>query len=288
MLFRSVIVGANITNPGAGYTSVPNTYIVTDSGGYGARIKSAIDAIFIVALNKKAHKIVPSISHSQYKDTSIESVLNIADKDTNLHNEYKFQLNKSLEMPTTNLVASHYNEAHSMAGSNSVILEIALSSTNKNVSPVINMNAVPTLGVYNNVINNQNDEIVDDPELNSEELYDLGHALSRYITRPIYLANSSTGLRLLVDIFSTEQTGVDWYIKTSLSGSGVNHQDQKWQRLECDVERNKSEAPGKFYEYEFKLDDAEPFDTYNLKCVMRSTNPAIVPIVQRYRVIVLA
>lgn len=283
---NGAITDVVVTNPGIGYTAPP-TVTVTSGSGSNAKLKAVIDATFTVAMNKPAHRIVPSITHSLYKDTRIDSVLNIAGTDSTLDAYNDFDIGTAFNTSTTNLVMSRRNEALQRYGEESVKLDVTLTTTNPNVSPVINLAARPTLGIYANTINNQADEDIDNPDVNTEVLNDVGTAYSRYITKPINLSDVSTGVRVLVDLYSTRDTSVDWYIKTSLSGGVVQHKDAKWQLLKCDVERNKSSSPNSFHEYTFYLDDMAPFDTYNLKCVMRSVNPAIVPLVNRYRVIVI-
>lgn len=123
---------------------------------------------------------------------------------------------------------------------------------------------------------------------NSELLASHGNALSRYVTRRIGLSVVSTGIRLYAAISSGQHTNVDWYVRTSYSSSGVDHETLNWTRLDCAVERNISSTAGEFYQYTFELNDMQEFDTYDLKCVMLSDNPIYTPYISGYRVIVVA
>lgn len=114
-----------------------------------------------------------------------------------------------------------------------------------------------------------------------------GNAKARYLTKKTNLKVTSTGVRLIATISSVEGASVDWYIRTSVSGSGV-HEEQPWRILSCDSPRNKSSYIGEMYDYEFKLDDIPPFNTYDLKCVLLAQDPTKAPIVDAYRVIVVA
>jgi hypothetical protein len=122
---------------------------------------------------------------------------------------------------------------------------------------------------------------------NSELLPTGGNAKSRYLTRRIELATISTGIRLFSVINSGVGASVDWYIRTSLSGSGVEHEAQNWKRLNCNVSRDRS-SDVEFYEYQFYLDNIPEFDTYDLKCVMLAQDPLRAPIVKSFRVIIVA
>lgn len=125
-------------------------------------------------------------------------------------------------------------------------------------------------------------------QFNTELLPTGGTAKARYITKRNSLQILSTGIRLYAVLASMNGASVDWYIRTSLSSSNVNHEEQNWQLLSCDTPRTKSSYPGQLFEYEFKLDDIDQYDTYDLKCVMTAQDPTKSPILASYRVIVLA
>lgn len=123
---------------------------------------------------------------------------------------------------------------------------------------------------------------------NTELLPAGGLAKARYMTGKTSLKVISTGIRLLTTMTSVPGASVDWYIRPSLSSSGVNHESLGWQRMICFEERNKSAYVGELFEYEFGLDGLSEFDTYDLKCVLLAQDPTKAPIVTDYRVIVLA
>lgn len=117
----------------------------------------------------------------------------------------------------------------------------------------------------------------------------IGTAYSRYLSKRVTLAAVSTGVRVISVIDSAPTTNVDVYIRTSFSGNNVNHLDQSWILLTGDAPRNKSGTKGQFFSYTFtnKLGIA-PFDVYDLKFVLSSSNPARTPYIQSYRTIVTA
>jgi hypothetical protein len=122
---------------------------------------------------------------------------------------------------------------------------------------------------------------------NSEVLPTGGTAKARYLTKKTTVEVVSTGIRIISAISSIEGSSVDWYVRTSMTGSGV-HEDLSWQRLNCVTPRNKSSYIGELFDYEFSLDDMSPFNNYDLKCVLTATDPVKAPIVDSYRVIVVA
>lgn len=123
---------------------------------------------------------------------------------------------------------------------------------------------------------------------NTELLPSGGSAQSKYITRPITLGSVSKGIRLYSSIYSERASNVDFYIRTSLSGMGINHTELNWAKLECQVERNLSTRFGEYFDYTFSLDNISDFDVYDIKCVLRSSNRNKIPIVANFRNIILA
>lgn len=123
---------------------------------------------------------------------------------------------------------------------------------------------------------------------NTELMSTGGSAKARYITKRVTVQVISSGIRIYSAISSVQGSSVDWYVRTSLTGSSVSHDDQPWKILKCDTVRNKSSYIGQVFDYEFYLNDIDKFDTYDLKCVLTSQDPTKAPIVDSYRVIVLA
>ena len=75
------------------------------------------------------------------------------------------------------------------------------------------------------------------------------------------------------------------YLRTSLKANGLEHHSQNWVLMICETDRNKSEYDGQVLEYEFNLDSLPKFDTYDIKIVLRSTNPIDVPWLKNFRAI---
>ena len=125
-------------------------------------------------------------------------------------------------------------------------------------------------------------------KFNSELLPTGGTAVSKYVSTKIQLEIPSTGARLYANITSIPTTSVDWYIRTSMSTSTEVHETKGWTRMSCNLDRNRSNYIGEYFEYEFRADNLPTYDTYDLKCVFRAQNPVQVPAVSSYRVICVA
>ena len=121
---------------------------------------------------------------------------------------------------------------------------------------------------------------------NSELSPVYGNAESKYFTKPIQLATPSTGMVLTATAYSNPLSSFEFYVKVGNSASGENIHKNKYVKMNCDVDRNKSSSRGESYDYEFKVDGLPVFDTYILKCVLRTQTEYDPPIIDSYRVIV--
>lgn len=123
---------------------------------------------------------------------------------------------------------------------------------------------------------------------NSELSPVYGNAESKYITKPINLESLQTGILLVATAYSNPLSSFEFYIKTSNSAAGENIHANEYIQLRCDVDRNQSSNRGQFVDYEFTADGLPAFDSYILKCVLRTETEYDPPIIDSYRVIMTA
>lgn len=124
--------------------------------------------------------------------------------------------------------------------------------------------------------------------LNSELRAISGTARSRYISKIVRLANASESARLYLEAYSSHQSHIEVYIRTTMKSDSLIHEDQEWVKMICNTEVNKSSKDQEYLEYEFYLDNMEKYDTADIKIVFRSTQPIDVPSVRNYRAIFTA
>ena len=254
------------------------------------------DVSFDVFINALTHSFDMLISKLEAANTSIDAnvlttLMNYQNGSISSYSRgktYPIRIGKRTYLEQNSVIASSVNENRYMSGAASFDLTLNLNSSNPNVSPVIDLRRPAAIKTYGNVINSNSNPLVDTIGT-TESTATVGSAMSRYITKKISLANVSNGIRLFSSIYSETETDVRWFIRTSLSGSGINHNDiTTWTELSCDVPRKKSTSITQYFEYEFYKDNIPSFDTYDLKCVLTSNNPAKAPIVRQYRVIVIS
>lgn len=130
--------------------------------------------------------------------------------------------------------------------------------------------------------------------LNSE-VTNIGTAESRYFSRRVSLNYPANGFIVFMTALSEVNSNIDVYVKTGVSNvdptslNSIDHERAPWIPLICEVERNQSSTQDEFYEYEFTNEyDFSDFDVFELKIVMRGSNPSRPPILNDYRCIALA
>jgi hypothetical protein len=291
------VIAIDILTPGVGYTSNPTVqFNNTGTGGSQAQANAYIDAIFTVKTNKPVNFVIPSVNHRKYSGTDVSAEIRPTQlkfpgsslNSYTLDDVIDLNLNSRTYFPKNSMIASPANEQARLApNTNSLEVKYRLSSTDELVSPIIDIRKSVKLAAYANRINNQNSEVITDPS-NSELSATGGEALSKYITKKFSLETLSSGINLFSLIYSEIGCSVDWYIRTSNSSAGVVHDNLDWQLLTCDIERNRSTRNQQYLDYTFYLYDLPEFDTYDLKCVLRSNDPAKTPFVKNFRAIIVA
>lgn len=367
-------VAIKTANKGSGYTDAAPSVLVSGGGGSGAIILTEVEPKVTVTTNIRTSKLVPQFKYSLTDGTDIQGTMALKDTDYVSMNAVTVQLNHTLNLPAEALLVSPKNEEIRLSSNRSTNLQLSLTSTNPNLSPVVDLRKTPAFQAYTYGLS----DISEYEDINStanygtvsaiavttagsgyttatvsflpaenevstsytmptatatitsgaisainvttagsgltqpplviisgtgfsipatataslttfnSELNTLGTAKTRYLTKKIRLAMPSTDVRLYSTIYSTPQTSIEVYIRTSLSTDSTKHDDNLWTMLKCDALRNKSKADGELYEYEFYSSGLDAFDTYDLKFVYRSSNPAKTPYVKRYRMIAVA
>ena len=247
------------------------------------------DHRFDVYINSLIHSFDVLMSRLQVANTSVDAtalttLMNYTNGAISSYSRgkvYPIVIGKRTYLEQNSVVASSVNENRYMSNAASFDMTVNLTSDNPNVSPVIDSRRPAAIKTFSNVLNTNIGT--------SESSATAGLAMSRYLTKKVSLVTVSNGIRLFSSIYSEKETDVRWYVRTSLSGSGTNHNDiTLWTELTCDTDRNKSTFLGQYFEYEFYSDELESFDTYDLKCVLTSSNPAKAPIVRQYRAIAIS
>lgn len=183
------------------------------------------------------------------------------------------------------MIATPQNEANhtvELNSSPSAVVRIELKSTDKDVSPIIDMNGM-SLTVRTYKIDNQGDELdalvdvedFNDPTLNSEIVPGAGTASAKYKSSINTMAEAYNNVALFITGNCTAPAKFDVYIRTSTDAS--THADRNWVYVPYQGTFPNSSNRSVTNEWLYRYNTAAPFTVFDVKIVMRSTNNSIVP-----------
>ena len=280
-----VITDVTILTPGVGYTSQP-TITITSSSGSGAVLEAFSEAIFVVALNRKFQNATPVVPAFLPQETSLTSTLKTTSSAYITGQALEHPINTpgaAGALDKTAVLVTSAVESVRFGSAPSTQLIVRLGSSNENVSPLLDFNERPRLHAINYLISEKTD-----PISNSELTPVSGTALARYISKITTLETTSKGAKILVSAACVRQNGFEVFIRTSLSSSTVEHTAGGWSRMTALTDTNLSTDIDEFKDYEFNLDNLQPFNVYDIKIVLYSSAAHLVPSVANYRCTILA
>lgn len=122
----------------------------------------------------------------------------------------------------------------------------------------------------------------------------VGEEKARYITRQVTLADGfdANDLKVYISANRPPQTSIEVYYKVLGSGETTRFIDEPWTLMQLKNEQRQvfSNSNRIFREYEYQTirnSTEKTFATFAIKIVMRSSNPAVVPIIKNFRAIAL-
>lgn len=124
--------------------------------------------------------------------------------------------------------------------------------------------------------------------LYTDEIAPLGGSVhSKYITKPISLANTCDYLRIAFAACVPKTSYVDVYYKTYQSSGAQQYEDVKWVKAETPTQPIVTVEVGSevFSDVSFDIKNIPSFDVVAVKVVFRGTNSAAVPKIKDLRVI---
>jgi hypothetical protein len=176
----------------------------------------------------------------------------------------------------------------------SATVAMRLATIDNNISPVIDMQRT-SLSLFNNLIDKQdsdrdavgfNTPLIFVPETDA----DGGSHLAKHFTTPITLAENAVGLRVLLAANKPSVADFQVYYRTADEGTNIRNVD--WELVNPENSVPSDENPNIFREYRYLVGGLggtlNPFTTYQLKIVFRSTSSSKVPVIKDLRVIALA
>ena len=213
-------------------------------------------------------------------------------------------LNDNNALLTPKIIASGINETNEMGGSKSFELTTQLSSSQDNVSPVLDVDSMGLIGVQNRINNSDgaNSLMMDNTSnftnassarstyVNSTEARGDTNA-SVYCTKQVVLQNPANAIHVFFDGYkAVDSSGVsseiDVYYKVLGPDSNLQFVDKGWVLATI---KNTVPADGSdFREHTYEIESLEDFTTFAIKIVLKSHSTTNVPLIENFRAIALS
>ena len=278
-----------------GYTITADSSADSDAIGGGANILADRNLPYSV--------VYPNTTMITPKATFIDAALKATTGKSFAGSETAFQKSSTFEGISLNqnnaadkvyIVANDSSETSELgAGVKSLDLRINFTSGDSNVSPVLDLQRT-SMTLINNVIDKQDSAATSGFNVPlkfvNETSASLGSSAARHITRVINLASDAVGLRALLSANVPEPCDFELYFRTATSDQVIDTVNYTLVTPENILPKDNN--PLIFREYRYLIGgqggDLTAFTKYQFKIVMRSTNQALVPKFNAFRVIALS
>ncbi len=277
--------------------------------------KSITNSSFEIYTNIIVNEIMIDYLGTELPNTEITEKIKFVGANylTNAHNHYiskpviEIDKKKSYAFDEPRLIASYNNEQDYNISQYNSKVDLILSSTDKNISPCIDLNGI-SLVTKSYKIDNQNDEIdyiyslendtetnLNNVALNSEIDAGTGIASAKYKSKVVHLSSSAKRISLFVVGNAKHPSVIDAYVR--LSNDESTHIDIDWKWIPLDnpkVTSNEMNYNIKFInsindnvvnEWYYEYVSVDSFTIFDIKLVMRSTNSSIIPKIYGIRTI---
>jgi hypothetical protein len=148
-----VVTGVTITNPGSGYTSPP-TYTLNQFSMNPPVFSVVTDAVFEFTTNNIAHGYRANIVSATVPDTKMTPRLKYTDSSYNVKAYVPIELNQFFATNTHGVLVSEKNRSNYLPAQTPTELNIVLSTTNENTSPIIAIREQKKIQTFAYVVNN--------------------------------------------------------------------------------------------------------------------------------------
>lgn len=236
-----------------------------------------------ITVNTVMDIVQPNIEEVVFPDTNIqyqisgttaksldgvESPYVFQDKKFNMVNKE----NKALKAPWVALNTE--TESTQLGGAKSVKTYATMTSSNANISPIIDTGRMGMIAI-NNIINNKT---------TNETVADGGDSIARYISRTASLKEAANSIKVFADINKPQASDVVVYYRVGNTEEEVA--ESTWS-VTPTVTAVTATDDNEFYEAEYAIDNVGDFVMYQFKIVMVSSSSSNIPRVKNFRSIAL-
>ena len=286
--------------------SLPNRFFSTTKRGGGSNVTASQNVQF--------ETLTPNIQTITPNGTSIGARVRTISATSVGGNESSFvdqgfqaiSVNGQNNFETPRMIASKVNESRQLddlPGNKSMTLEVLMSSTDSNVSPVIDLDRVAMV-LTTNRLNSPISNFATDSRVNKTGQDPVG---STYVSKIVRLDNPATSISVQFASYRRNSSDIRVLYKIISEGSTENSIDRDFELFPGfdNINQfgdiiNKSDNNGKpddnvtpsvgleFKDYKFSIDELPPFTKFQIKIDMVGTNQAQPPFIKDLRAIALA
>ena len=242
----------------------------------------------VTAQKRPATATSPSGSETSFTKTSAADAINVP-------------LNENIYYNVPYLVASDINQDNEMSSVKSLSLDLTLSSTSSNLSPVIDAQRLSMIAVANRINNvDSSSDVYPTSEYFASTEPDGDNNAAIYCTKQIQLEQKATALKVLHSANRGSDAEIKVLYKIFREDDETDFNETGWRFFNDngspDVAVGASTGINDFREYVYTAgvtDDGigtelDPFVSFAIKIVMQATNSTSAPRIKDFRAIALA
>ena len=226
---------------------------------------------------------------------------------TSASDRVSFEINSGYSFSDTHLISSLINEQNEMNGSKSMILDLTLTSSDPNLSPVLDTSVMDFVCVANRLDNvTSSADVYPTTNYRSHTAPKDDSATALYFTLPVQLETSARAIKLFLDVHKPPSATVLAMFRTLTSEGDDDIRNVPFQFFKGSRQGTNgipdsgvaisAQKPDEFAEYSYTagISDAgsgnalDEFSQFQIKLVMKGTDAAEPPRIKNLRAIALA
>jgi hypothetical protein len=279
-----------------------DSYCVTTTQAANKSI-TAGGAAVLATRNVPYDVIHPIVAVMDFPDTTISTSLqttagtSLAGTETSYVKTLEYGapniiLNEDIILDKTSIIASKINETNEMNGADSIDVNVSLSTSNENISPIIDTERMSVITIANRI-----DKIDTSADIGHVSNYvssteaDGDNNPAVYMIKKVTLELPATSLRTMLAGAVEDGSSMEIYYKTLRSDSADNFDDIGWVAYNTAGESDSivptSKDPSDFKDYLYTVSDLPSFIAFSIKIVMKSTDSTRPPLIKDFRTIAL-
>jgi len=286
--------------------SLPNRFFSTTKRGGGSNITASQNVQF-ETLTPNLQTITPNGTSIGARVRTISATSIDGTESSFVDQGFEaISIDSQNHFETPRMIASKVNEDRQLddlPGNKSMTLEVLMSSSNTNVSPVVDLDRVAMV-LTTNRLNSPVSNFASDSRVNKTGQDPVA---STYVSKLVRLDNPATSITVQFASYQRESNDVRVFFKTITEGSTENSVDRDFELFPGfdNIDQfgniiNKTNNNGKpddkvtpsvglqFKDYTFSIDELPPFTKFQIKIDMVGTNQAQPPLIKDLRAIALA